>query len=279
MRLLHFTWTAIFCCKAAKSHDATKNTTIQEEIHMFLAQNGFKYVTLVENSTTPSEAKSKMTWTIAKGGASYMRSFTMNEYREKTEKNTFKFLDLHVFIMDVENDEVDTFLHAMTQAPVKSSVIGIKSLWRDFEEADFKNTLDNFKLNSLFYLAVTSEQSVKWYQVITITSGYAMTELQFSRGTFKIIEDYDLNWLTIYSISISRSPYLTFEDCDKSGKHCKHYGYLKDYTDVIAQKLNFTYESHGDIDGDWGTLPKSGPYNHSAWCLGWCNGWGNHIRV
>jgi hypothetical protein len=39
---------------------------------------------------------------------------------------------------------------------------------------------------------------------------------------------------------------------------------FKDYTDVLAKKLNFTYESQREVDGDWGTLPKSGPYNRSG---------------
>jgi hypothetical protein len=83
-------------------------------------------------------------------------------------------------------------------------------------------------------------------------------------GSYEIIKEYDLNGLTIYSISDSYAPWLTFEDCNKDGTVCKSYGYLKDYADMISRKLNCSYESHRQMDGDWGLMPKSGPYNISG---------------
>jgi hypothetical protein len=53
--LLHSSWIAINCSKAASPHNDTKNATIEEEMQIFLADNGFKYVTLIENSTTLSQ--------------------------------------------------------------------------------------------------------------------------------------------------------------------------------------------------------------------------------
>jgi hypothetical protein len=259
--LLNLTWIAINCSKAASPHNDTKNETIQEEMQMFLADNGLKYVTLIENSTTPSATKSKMAWAIVKGRTSYVQSLTMNEYRERY---TFQFRDFQVFIVDFEKDNIHTFLEVITQAPVQSSVICIKSHWGDSEVAELKNALDEFKLDSLFYLAVSLEHNNKWYQVITLKSGYAITKIKFSSASFQIIKEYDLNGLTIYSISLSWSPYLILDDCDQVGQNCTTYGYLKDYTDVLAKKLNFTYESQREVDGDWGTLPKSGPYNRSG---------------
>jgi hypothetical protein len=134
----------------------------------------------------------------------------------------------------------------------------MKSSWTDSEQKIVQTILMEVKLDSLFYLAVSSEHGVQWYQVITLKSGCAMTELQFSKETFQIVEDYNLNGLTIYSLSITWAPYLSLEDCDKSGENCKTYGYLKDYTDIIAKRCNFTWESHKEINEDWGVLPKSG---------------------
>jgi hypothetical protein len=85
MRLLflHLTWIAINCSKADSPHNDTKKATIQEEMQMFIADNGFKYVTQIENSTTPSPTKSKMAWAIVKGKTSYVLSLTMKEFRER----------------------------------------------------------------------------------------------------------------------------------------------------------------------------------------------------
>jgi hypothetical protein len=255
------TWLVIICCGSAISQSATKSISMQEEIQRFLAGNGFKYVSLIENSTTPSFTMTKMTLAIAKSVTSYMKTLTMNEY---LKKYTFKFLDLQVFILDFGRDDINTFLRAITQAPVMSSVIWIKSIWTNSEETTFKMLLSELENYSLFYVVVSTEHGVKWYQVITLKSGYAMTELKFFEGTFKLIEDYDMNGLTIYSISLNFAPYIVLKDCDQGGKKCKGYGYLKDYADLIAQKLNFTYDTHNQVDGDWGTMPKSGPYNRSG---------------
>jgi hypothetical protein len=65
-----------------------------------------------------------------------------------------------------------------------------------------------------------------------------------------MIEDYDLNGLTIYSISDTWAPFLTLEDCDESGSKCTSYGYLNDYNDMIAKQYNFSYECHKKLDGD-----------------------------
>jgi hypothetical protein len=97
----------------------------------------------VENATSPSKTMWKMMWSISQGGFSYMQTVTMIKY---LEKYTFKFLDVQVFILDVEKDDIFTFLHVIAQAPVRSSVIWIKSFWTDLEEADFRNALKDLKL-------------------------------------------------------------------------------------------------------------------------------------
>jgi hypothetical protein len=255
MGLQLVTFLLIISCKTAISQ------TIQEGVQRFLDNNGFKYISLIENSSLPSETNVKMTRAIVKGGTSFMQSMTLYKY---LETYTFTFLGTHIFILDVEKDNVDTFLQAITKAPVRSSVICVKSVWTDKEKANFQSSLKNHGLDAFFYFVVMSEHDFTWYQIITLKSGYAMTNLKFYPGSFQMVEDYDLNGLTIYSISLNSLPYLTMEDCDEDGKHCNTYGYLKDYADVISQKLNFTYESHKQVDGDWGSLPKSGPYNRSG---------------
>jgi hypothetical protein len=123
-----------------------------------------------------------------------------------------------------------------------------------------RNNLKEFGHDAMFYLVVSLTSVIFWYLVITMKSGYSIKELTFLSGCHRIVKEYDLNGMTIYSISESAVPYLKLEDCNADGTICKNYGYLKDYTDMIARQSNFSYESHRHMDGDWGTLPKSGPY-------------------
>jgi hypothetical protein len=100
--------------------------------------------------------------------------------------------------------------------------------------------------------------------VIALKSGFSISKLKFTSNNSHNVENYDLNGLTIYSTADSWAPYLTLENCDESGTKCTSYGYLKDHTNLVAKKYNFTYESHRDMTGNWGDLPISGPYNQSG---------------
>jgi hypothetical protein len=116
----------------------------------------------------------------------------------------------------------------------------------------------------MFYLAVQSASGIDWYQIITLRSGSTMNKLKFFGESKTIIEDYDLNGLTIHSISLDEAPYVTFKDCNAARRECSSSGYIIDYVDHMSKILNFTFEAHIDPDGDWGLLPKSGPTNRSV---------------
>jgi hypothetical protein len=88
--------------------------------------------------------------------------------------------------------------------------------------------------------------------------------LKFFGESKKVMEDYDLNGLTLYSIALDWEPLATFKDCNSAGKKCSSAGYLIDFIDVMSNMLNFTFEAHIDPDGDWGIIPISGPTNRSG---------------
>jgi hypothetical protein len=156
MWLKHFPWIVIIFCKTASSQIGIKNATVEESVQRFLADNGFKYITLIENSTVPSVTR--VARTIAEGGTLYMRAMSMTKY---LEKYTLTFLDTQVFIVDAENDNTNTFLHLLTRAPiVRSSVICIKSLWSRSQKARWEKSMDELELDSLFYLVVSTGREV-----------------------------------------------------------------------------------------------------------------------
>jgi hypothetical protein len=238
-----------------------KTMSVQQDVQTFLFDNGFKYISLVENTSLPSEANWMLTKAITKSGTSYIRTSTLNEHLKNYD---FKFFDFHIFMLDIQNDDIKIMLTAVSQMPVRSSVIYIHSFWTESEEATVKDQLNEFRHDSLFFLAVASQSDVVWYQVISLKSGFSISKLKFTSHNLHIVEDFNLNGLTIYSTADSWAPYLTLENCDESGTKCTSYGYLKDYTDLVAKKYNFTYESHRNMTGNWGLLPISGPFNQSG---------------
>jgi hypothetical protein len=259
----HLIVLAIACLRTVSCENWTEIATIQLQLDVpkFLSDNGFKFVTLIENSTMPSQTMSKITGDIVKRGTSRVRTSTMNAHMTNYAYN---FIDANIFIYDIQNDDLQTFLHYVSLAPVRSSVIVTKYLWTESMMIILRRNLDLFRLNALFYFVLSSHQGVTWYQVTTLKSGFSMTELIFSLENGQIVEDYDLNGLTVNTIGLNYAPYFTLKNCDQNGRKCRSTGYMKQYMDVLAQQFNFTYESHKDANDDWGGIPTSGPYNCSG---------------
>ena len=69
----------------------------------------------------------------------------------------------------------------------------------------------------------------------------------------------------LFGISASWLPQIKIDDCDEQGKNClTSYGLYPDIIDEMGKQLNFTWENHKEINGDWGLTPISGPFNRSG---------------
>ena len=80
----------------------------------------------------------------------------------------------------------------------------------------------------------------------------------------RLIEEYDMKGSHILSITLSWAPYFSLLNCSDDGQDCKSEGYLTDVMNSLGNMTNFTWESHSDIDGNWGTTVVSGPSNSSG---------------
>ena len=58
-------------------------------------------------------------------------------------------------------------------------------------------------------------------------------------------------------MSLSWNPYFLLSDCNDQGKQCKSEGYLKNLMDGLGTLMNFTWESHKEVNNDWGIVPNA----------------------
>ena len=69
----------------------------------------------------------------------------------------------------------------------------------------------------------------------------------------------------LFGISVSWLPQIKIDNCDENGKNCKtSFGLYPDIIDEMSKILNFTWENHKELDGNWGATPISGPLNKSG---------------
>jgi hypothetical protein len=113
------------CLRTVTPERWTEIATIQLDVQKFLSDNGFKFVTMIENCTMPSQTMSKITQDIVKRGTSLVRTSFMIAHMTNY---AFNFIDAHIFIYDIQNDNIQTFLRIVFLTPARSSVIVMKYL-------------------------------------------------------------------------------------------------------------------------------------------------------
>ena len=228
---------------------------VDDEVAMFLADNGLKYVNLV--GFTSSRCQD-----IAKKGETFLRFLDASQYLEMG----YNFhMDADVILIgSIEEVNLDLIM-ALTKDKIQRTLIVVQQQSSESKMSVFRQALQNMKMNSIFYLLIFHPTDTVWYQAITLKSGYALEELEFAPNSYLLKESFNMQGLKIRSISETWEPYLTIEGCNEDGINCSvHEGYIADFVNILAERFNFTYSSEKEPNGNWGILPKSGPFNLSG---------------
>ena len=220
----------------------------QEEVQKFLLDNGHKYVTIVLGS-------SKNGWLRFRPQDIFLTRTMIGEQVDQSNDG------FNVFICGPDGDNLRETLEIIVERKNGMSLLLLDKSWLPNVNVTLKSLLQSLEARIFFYVGISSSP-MTWYHVISLKSGSAISELSFHPNSRRAMETYDLQGLQITSTSLTWAPFYTIDDCNEEGLQCKTaYGYLHDYMNLLADKLNFTYVSHKDTDDDWGTLPKSGPFS------------------
>ena len=143
-----------------------------------------------------------------------------------------------------------------TRKVLSCTIIVMIELTREQMES-INRLVDDLGKNSMFYLIYLNETDgrwkTSWYRVITL-SGYEkaiINVVQFNDDKM-IKEHYELNGIHITSLSLSWTPYFVLSGCNENGKFCKSEGYLSNLMNELGKLMNFTWESHQEVNNDWG---------------------------
>ena len=214
------------------------------ELGHFLADNGMKFVTLMQNQSSEGHVLNKISRQLVKNHHILIRYHPISEkyFGEMHQINW----DCQVILFNPKKDDFRQVMGLLSKTKVARSILLLSDAWTTDEEQKMTNVIATHAENSFFYVAVpldsSRQRSSSWYQIITTSSGYSKSELLFKGNTLRIKENFDMQGLKLRSISLSWPPYLNMEECD--GHICTHqFGSLKDYMDILATEFNFTYES------------------------------------
>ena len=233
--------------------------SIYEEVANFLSDNGFRYVSIMGVTCCSYQGISK---NLLKKGETFLRFHQALKYPE--ERYNFH-VDAEVLLMRSIGEVNMDLLLELTHKKVQRTVVVVERPSSESMMPVFRQKLQALKTNSFFYLAMVYQSTTIWYQVITLKSGYSLDEVKFVPNSYQVKEDFDLQGLAIKSISLTWAPYLTVGGCNEQGINCAvNDGYLGDYMDILADQFNFTFTSDKEPNGDWGIMPKSGPFNLSG---------------
>ena len=240
----------------------TSARALNNPIHNFLIDNGHRYVDIVYNSSQ---------W----HGFTLTDAFVTRLHIGKIGKGHLN--SFGVFVFDPKRDDLEAYLALITQRQIKTSLLLVLGSSERDGTSFFQDILSNLQATAFFYIAlpVYGSTSIIWHQVISIKSGSVFNHLRFDSSTYRIIETFDLQGHEITATSLTWAPYLTIDGCNEFGLKCaQNKGYLIDFMDKLSIEFNFTYVSQKNVDNDWGTEPKSGPYNVNGT---WGGVWGDVI--
>ena len=129
----------------------------------------------------------------------------------------------------------------------------------------FSQKIANHSESSYFYLVLDLPSGASWRKVITVKNVFfpVINPLRFDDQQY-IIEEYDMQGMTIRSMTLDWEPFLKQGNCDRFGEKCEATGVLRDMIGLMEDYYNFTMEYTMDLDGNWGTTPEELPANVSG---------------
>ena len=231
-----------------------------QDVANFLSDNGLKYVSIKGRTCCHYRGLLKA---IVERQYTFLRFYKSYEYPE--ERYNYFHVDAELLLMNSIEEISSELLLNVASKKVQRTVIVVQNPSNESQMSYLKQNLQAQNTNSFFYLVINYQSSTRWYQVISLESGYSLNDLEFASNSYHVKEQFDLQGLSIKSISLTWAPYLTIERCNEQGSDCAvNDGYLMDYMNILANRFNFTFTSDKEPNGDWGILPQSGPFNLSG---------------
>ena len=106
------------------------------------------------------------------------------------------------------------------------------------EESELKEMLQK-RMNGnvwfyLVYQGITNSTNFKSIISLSNNTRTLIQDVKFNR-IGQIINNYDLEGMTIYSTTLSWAHYFQIKNCDEKGQNCETEGFLHDYMDALGR--------------------------------------------
>ena len=181
----------------------------------------------------------------------YLSNNDINYSKEKT---------LVFLVSTVNSEHIRYYLKETAQRDLLSTVMIMTKALTAKEMYKIQSLFDELGKNSMFFwlYKLKYHNKIIWKRVITL-KGYdnaIINDVQINNQS-RIKEEYDLQGLHLTSMSLPWFPYFHLYDCDELGMGCKSAGYLKTFMDNLGTLMNFTWESHKEINDNWGLVRQA----------------------
>ena len=273
MKAFILLYLALFRCMVYSLHSDDMLSILE-----FCENNGKRHLnifTLDGQDPDVQIAKEDLTHVAKEKNSLYTRNVKLMEEDSKLELLEFHQDSLMILASSFDTNNWERYVQMMTDTKIMSSILIIVGDVRPEHVDVMQSLLEKVATNSFFYWVYrqpSDSEELIWNRVLTLDNynKFVINRLNFDPTTGIIVEDYDLQGLNLVSMTLSWAPFFTVENC-KEGKHpngpnkkCETSGYLQETMDILGDSLNFTWESHAEPDGTWGTAPVKGPANASG---------------
>ena len=244
----------VLSLKLVASHEDHSSTELLDphesilgEAFKFMRGNGLKYVTVKVKE--PLSHLQLNAIRMASQHSLYVRVDSGQSYQFDRSRDSFILI-----ARDLTDETVITeYVTFISETKI------MRLLLLTLGDVDFglvEKTMDKLNRNMMFYWFHEEMKEV----FIKIKNTDRVVRNKIKTDSWRAVQEYDLQGLLIWSISLNWLPDNAAYDCNTNLGDCKNQiGILPPIADTVSRQVNLTWKTQLDPNGDWGLQPKSGP--------------------
>ena len=241
---------------------------IYDDLANFCSNNGLVFISLTTTGETPMLHK--------EAGKAFM---TLENHKLRTRRLTYpRLLPVLQFNLDTmviltetnimsEPEKFLMYLKQIGKHRIRKTVMVFSDELSESQEMELKDSLQGLVTYDAWFTIMYQKPAnmTAYKNILSINNSTKtlMQDIKFNKVN-QMVDEINMEEITIYSSTLSWMPYFSITNCDDMGKNCDIKGFLSDYMDAICRIINCTWTSHAPPDGSWGVRPISGPFNLSG---------------
>ena len=239
--------------------------TINSDIASFCKSNGLDFITITGKNELLMYHQYSVHNVHQKLSANTLRSRILN--LDQLAKNVNYDIETQILIMNVslieDNSTFLTYVEKINSHKIQKSILvfyGVMSKKDECLVNEKLQKLAEYNFSNFFFMIYQTGNNETIFKRIISMPKFGKLLVQnvdfYSQKSLLVKQVTDLEDVHIVSNSLSFDPYVMLRNCNHNGENCRMAGILADLMEIMGKFLNFSWTSHKQPDGNWGSVEQ-----------------------